>query len=651
LLDILRKYGFPPEYLNWIKVIYTDLRASLLINGYQSTIFNIERSVKQGDALSCALFVIAMDPLLRAIEKDTRIQPVTVIDKNNTIRNLTKTVSYADDITGICANEEGINAIIELYTKFSNTSGIKLNINKTEILVLGKLNNIQRTFIIKSGTSQYIITDQDAVKVCGITFSNNEEVAYKENVTKKIDKLEGQLNVWRQRNLTLQGKILIVKTFGISQLVYSMRATVIKNKDLKQIELIIFKFVWNIKPNSKKVSGKIKREIMKMDIASGGLSAPDIYSLDLALKYKHVMRALNNTHPISTIMTSHIGYESPDNILYKSKKDTCSSYLSKAMECNKIFINKITEDLEDLTQDQESRIHKMYFEFIHNYPLNDSYFTKVQQQSMIKRLKLKEINTYGEVIQEWRQKSKPELWFEIGQLLNTFPKVWKQYWLARNNKSIHKTDNLPISMNIWKTHANISTKQIKNRIINIKQLNENEVKNLVSLKHDFPLDENMVNPFLELRKWTKETNLRNVQYKILHNIYPTAVHLHKWCLRASPDCGHCQQVETIKHAIYDCEIARETLMNFKHIMLENIGIDISITQQEMITGTKRYPGINNIINCILLLIKRALILQRETKRILTETDLNGIIKNQLRKEHFIAQKNNEFAAFNKKWGR
>jgi len=292
LMEILDKYGFPQEYITWIKVIYTDLRANVLVNGYKGSLISIERSVKQGDALSCALFVISMDPLLRAIDKDQRIKPVNIFNDCGEKTDTVKLASYADDITALCSNKEGIEIIISLYTKFSSYSGIELNVAKTEILVMGKLNQNQRQFKIKSQNNEYILQDQKEVKICGLVFSNDFEAAYNQNVKDKINKMEGQLNVWRQRNLTLQGKILITKTFGLSQMIYAMRSTYVKPVDIKLMDNIIYKFIWNIKPSSKKNSGKLRRQIMQSERQFGGLNAPDVETLDKALKFKHIIRAL-----------------------------------------------------------------------------------------------------------------------------------------------------------------------------------------------------------------------------------------------------------------------------------------------------------------------------------------------------------------------
>ena len=35
---------------------------------------NIEQSVKQGDALSCSLFILCMDPLVRKVNGDNKIE-------------------------------------------------------------------------------------------------------------------------------------------------------------------------------------------------------------------------------------------------------------------------------------------------------------------------------------------------------------------------------------------------------------------------------------------------------------------------------------------------------------------------------------------------------------------------------------------------
>jgi len=218
LIKILEIYKFPTEYVRWIKLLYKDLNASVLVNGYTTTKFRIEQSVKQGDALSCVLFILAIEPLIQSIKNNPLIEPVIIKSQTTDTSIEIKSATYADDITSITSNKDSIQIIIDEYDNFSYYAGIKLNVQKTEILIMGQGIHEPKEFDISSKGSEIKLFNQETVKVCGITLSNNKELAYKENIKCKINKLERQLDIWQSRNLTLQGKILIAKTFGLSQL-------------------------------------------------------------------------------------------------------------------------------------------------------------------------------------------------------------------------------------------------------------------------------------------------------------------------------------------------------------------------------------------------------------------------------------------------
>jgi exonuclease III len=60
----LRAYGFGEGFINIFKTLYKDIKARILINGFQSESIDIKRGVKQGDALSCAIFIICIKQTL-----------------------------------------------------------------------------------------------------------------------------------------------------------------------------------------------------------------------------------------------------------------------------------------------------------------------------------------------------------------------------------------------------------------------------------------------------------------------------------------------------------------------------------------------------------------------------------------------------------
>ena len=140
------------------------------------------------------------------------------------------------------------------------------------------------------------------MKICGIWYCTDKEREYELNITEKIKKLEHKIKLWRSRNLTFEGKILIIKTFGLSQLIYNLQVQGINDSSIKQIERIIFGFIWlSNRSDKEKGIDRIKRSILKNETAEGGLNVTDVECLNRALKLRQYIRANKTNHPINQI--------------------------------------------------------------------------------------------------------------------------------------------------------------------------------------------------------------------------------------------------------------------------------------------------------------------------------------------------------------
>ena len=56
-----------------------------------------------------------------------------------------------------------------------------------------------------------------AVKILGIHFSYDEKNNNDLNFNLKLKRLQTKLDIWRARDLTLLGRVLIIKSLGLSQ--------------------------------------------------------------------------------------------------------------------------------------------------------------------------------------------------------------------------------------------------------------------------------------------------------------------------------------------------------------------------------------------------------------------------------------------------
>ena len=67
---------------------------------------------------------------------------------------------------------------------------------------------------------QCIIINEETVKILGINFSHNKKLEEEKSFNNHIAKIENVLRVWRMRDLTIEGKIVIFKSLAISKIVH-----------------------------------------------------------------------------------------------------------------------------------------------------------------------------------------------------------------------------------------------------------------------------------------------------------------------------------------------------------------------------------------------------------------------------------------------
>jgi len=111
------------------------------------------------------------------------------------VKNLSKTLfkaaAYADDISVIWKKDpRSIQLVFNEYENLTKRSGLELNADKTEILVLNKTEN--RPFIVDYNNTWFIIEPVMEIKIYGLVYSLDEKREYSRNVLGKIKKLGKQ---------------------------------------------------------------------------------------------------------------------------------------------------------------------------------------------------------------------------------------------------------------------------------------------------------------------------------------------------------------------------------------------------------------------------------------------------------------------------
>ena len=164
---------------------------------------------------------------------------------------------------------------------FTDAAGLELNIRKTIGIDLTETD--EQTDYDYLG----ILFTSKPVKCLGIYVGKNDRACQDLNWSKKIDSLEKTLDMWKKRELSIFGKILIIMTLAISKITFLLLNSIPPINISKKIKTLLFNFIWGKRD-------RIKRHILRQDIIHGGVNMVDIETYCLALSASWVPRIINS---------------------------------------------------------------------------------------------------------------------------------------------------------------------------------------------------------------------------------------------------------------------------------------------------------------------------------------------------------------------
>ena len=196
MFTVLRAYGFGDSFIKWVKLLYTDIHSRVLVNGFLSDPFAIERSIRQGCGLSMLLYVLCFEPLAHRIRLDPHIEGLRLPGS----RDEARFSGYADDATTYTLSVQSIYKTVNLFSNFSLASGALLNRSKCQGLWIGTM---------PPEAQSCGITWVSNIKICGIYFGPEGDKMNSKNI---LDKLNKVVPLYKSAAMAMHSKVDLINT-------------------------------------------------------------------------------------------------------------------------------------------------------------------------------------------------------------------------------------------------------------------------------------------------------------------------------------------------------------------------------------------------------------------------------------------------------
>jgi len=255
----LQAFGLE-NFIPIFELLYKDQKVDIALNGDVIDGYVIKNGVKQGDSLSCILFIMCIDPLIRNIESNNEIERVDIGDCVSP-----KILAYADDVTCFVDSKRSLKYVFKEYERLSKASGLVLNADKTEIL-----DRTSRQYSFNYMNEQYRVKGLEEAKINGIIFHRDENRMKDKNYEMLQNKIVKSLAGWKARRLSLLGKILIYKTFGLSQIIYVLSVLELEAAQYKRLEQMFNNFIWGRELHDASNYNRISQSKMNTTVINGG---------------------------------------------------------------------------------------------------------------------------------------------------------------------------------------------------------------------------------------------------------------------------------------------------------------------------------------------------------------------------------------------
>ncbi|GKA61618.1 RNA-directed DNA polymerase, eukaryota, reverse transcriptase zinc-binding domain protein [Tanacetum coccineum] len=285
LLDVLDAFGFGNRWCKWIRGSLMSATASILVNGSPSNEFVFHCGLKQGDPLAPYLFILIMETLHLSFCRvvDSGLFKGIHFPGSLAISHL----FYADDtlFVGEWSNTN-LEVIINVLRCFFAASGLSINIQKCQLLGVG----VSQDIIVQAASAIGCSIMHSQFRYLGVSIGDRKNrLKAWESI---VSKLRNRLSKWKEKTLSIGGRLTLLKAVLGASPVYSMSLFKVPLGVLNIMEGIRNRFFNGNGKSESKITWIAWNKVLASK-KNGGLGVSSFFALNRALLFKWIWRFIS----------------------------------------------------------------------------------------------------------------------------------------------------------------------------------------------------------------------------------------------------------------------------------------------------------------------------------------------------------------------
>ena len=594
ILAALKKFNFGPVFIQYVETILNETEAAIKNGGWISEFFSTTRGVRQGCCLSPLLFIIVVEFLALKIKSDSQISGILEGFSNYT-KDDTSLLQYADDMNLLLKTTRCISRALVITDEFETFTGLKLNKKKSIGMGLGQSKGISDRDV---GITWKELGEN--MRVLGVFFNASIEASLIDlNWKCKLEEIKKTVTAWSRRNPSLLGKCLVAKTFLLSKITYIIQSLNIPTNVLNEFDALMFRFLWKNKDLNVRAHEKIKRNVLCLDSKDGGINMISLKDQQQVMLIRWLQKGYIGTNQTQQKIINNL-FKEVGGVEYIINTFITSN-LFKGLNMVKSYYwrNTIKTWVDLNSQNVQS---------LANVPLfnNKNILYKGHPIYIGRWIKMNCKYTH-DFIRNGVPKPLNEIKNIVGAYGGLIPDYLAVFNAVSNNNVYNFNIDLPPSCVDIPLDFKMDNKSLRLKIVKMRDVT---MPSYEFWKRKYNVD--LKNHMLIAINSTKETKLRYLHLRFIHNIYPTNILLRKMYLKDTNICDYCIDIDFIDHAFYNCKHIKEFWIKLSTLISTCLDFQFTITASQVLLGIPcGILQLNNVqlkeINHLILIAKLSIV--------------------------------------------